>query len=339
MRPIDWAVMAAYAVGVLAIGAWFTRRAGNSADDDLVAGRKLPWWVIGFSDVASAAGADPLWILVIFSGAFIGLYRFFWIAAVVSLPLGILWARYWRRLALTSPGEIFEVRYGGVAAARFRGFYVVYGALVPTGILLAYVLKGFAEITAPFLEWSVAETLIAFCAISCVYTMLSGLLGVAYSDVPQFVLVMAGRVWLASFKDLPYWQSFALLFFSGWAVIVSVTLCTRPERPEILRRFFERVRPPGVWGPVVGALGSASQDATRAERTLDLAAAAAGFVFCAALVAAMAAGFGGRWALFGTCAGVTAVAGLVFARYVIRAEGVRRCLPDGSHVEPPRRAS
>ncbi|MCB9525449.1 MAG: hypothetical protein H6702_19015 [Myxococcales bacterium] len=81
-----------------------------------MAGRKLPWWVVGLSEVASAAGADAFWVLIVFQAGLIGLHRFFWIAAVVGFPLGILWARYWRRLALLSPGEIYEVRATGVAA-------------------------------------------------------------------------------------------------------------------------------------------------------------------------------------------------------------------------------
>jgi solute:Na+ symporter, SSS family len=197
MAWLDWLVIAAYVLGVIGIGVHFSRRASSSADAWLVADRKLPWWVIGLSDVASSAGADAFWVLVVFSGAFVGLGRFYWLSAVVSLPLGVLWARYWRRLRLASAGEIYEVRYGGVAAARFRGFFVVYSALITSAIVLGYILQGFSQIMAPFLGWPVDVVLLVFCGVSMVYTAMSGLLGVAYSDVPQFVLLLVGRVALA----------------------------------------------------------------------------------------------------------------------------------------------
>jgi Na+/proline symporter len=197
MHPLDWAVIAAYLVGIIGLGVALSRRANASAEAYLVADRKLPWWVIGFSDVAGAAGGDAFWVLIVFSGAFIGLYRFFWLSALFALPLGVLWARYWRRLRLVSPAQIYEERYGGSAAARYRGFVVVYSAFVTSAIVLAYVLQAFAQIMAPFLGWPPDIVLIVFCGVSVVYTMMSGLLGVAYSDVPQFLLLMGGRIALA----------------------------------------------------------------------------------------------------------------------------------------------
>ena len=197
MTLLDWLVVAAYVAMVVVIGVWFTRRGGTSTEQYLVAGRKLPWWVIGLSDVASGDGADAFWVMVLFAGAFMGLYRVWWVAYVVALPLGVLWARYWRRLRLVSPGQIYEVRYGGRAAGLFRGFFALYGALVANCIVLAYVLKGFAQIMEPFLGLPEDLVLLVFCGVSVLYTMLSGLLGVAYSDVPQFILIMLGRVLLA----------------------------------------------------------------------------------------------------------------------------------------------
>ncbi len=124
MHPLDWAVIAVYLVGIVALGLALSRKASASAESYLVADRKLPWWVIGFSSVASAAGGDAFWVLVVFSGAFVGLHRFFWLSALFSLPLAVLWARYWRRLRLVSPSQIYEERYGGVAAGRGVGAWL-----------------------------------------------------------------------------------------------------------------------------------------------------------------------------------------------------------------------
>ena len=197
MHTLDWLVVVAYLLGIMGLASVLSLRASASADSYLVADRKLPWWVIGVSDVASDAGGDAFWIAVFFSGAFMGFYQVWWIGFVVAVPLSILWARYWRRLRLLSPWEIFEVRYGGRAAGAIRGFSAVYAATVTSVVILAYVLQAFAQIMSPFLGWEPTTVLIVFGGASALYTLMSGLLGVAYSDVPQFILLMVGRIILA----------------------------------------------------------------------------------------------------------------------------------------------
>src|SRR5262249_22488925 len=106
--------------------------------------------------------------------------------------------------------------------------------------------------------------------------------------------------WFPAFKDRPYWQSFTLLFGVGWAVILTVTWLTPPERPEVLRSFYLKARPPGLWGPVATAVTLRPEDrhARAVERRHDLGAAAAGMAFAAALVVGMSAAFARRPGLF-----------------------------------------
>ena len=59
---------------------------------------------------------------------------------------------------------------------------------------LQYHLAGRAH---PFLGVREEYILLVFCGTTMLYTVLSGLVAVAYSDVGQFVLVMTGRVTLA----------------------------------------------------------------------------------------------------------------------------------------------
>ena len=46
------------------------------------------------------------------------------------------------------------------------------------------------------------------------------------------------------------WQGLGLLFGLSFVVLIGVTLLTPAESPETLKRFYERCRPPGFWGPV-----------------------------------------------------------------------------------------
>jgi len=66
-------------------------------------------------------------------------------------------------------------------------------------------------------------------------------LGLPLSIVVWFVL---------GFKDRPAWQGLGLLLVMSFVVLTVVTLLTPPERKEVLRGFYQRCRPPGLWGPV-----------------------------------------------------------------------------------------
>ena len=200
LHGLDWAAIATYVVVCvgLALWLWRRRRAQRGAEGFALASRRLPWWIIGIADVATGDGADAFWVYVFFVGGFVGIFRFYWVTAIFSLPLGIFWARYYRRLALPSPGSFFEVRYGGRAARMFRVLSTVYGVAVGHAVLIGYVLRGFAQSLAPMLGWSQVRLLGVFGGLALAYTLLSGLFAVVYMDLLQFALVMLGRFVLAA---------------------------------------------------------------------------------------------------------------------------------------------
>lgn len=196
LSALDLVAMACYVLAcglVTALIAKAARRRSTAAQHS-VADRRMPFWLIGIADVATGDGADAFWIYIFFTAGFIGFHRFYWISALFGLPLAVFWARYWRRLALLSPGQFFEVRYSGPIARGFRVFSSVYGVIFGHAIVIGYVLRGFAQSLAPFVGWAVPELLLLFGGLTLAYTLLSGLWAVAYVDLVQFAFVMAGRI-------------------------------------------------------------------------------------------------------------------------------------------------
>jgi SSS family solute:Na+ symporter len=58
LQAIDWVVVAVYGLASLVIGIVFTRRASRSLEQYFLSGRKLPWWLLGTSMVATTFSAD-----------------------------------------------------------------------------------------------------------------------------------------------------------------------------------------------------------------------------------------------------------------------------------------
>lgn len=194
MKILDWTILVAYCIAILAIGLYFRARASRGVEEFFIAGRNLPWWVIGFADVAGYTGGGQGFIMVFFLSGFAGLWLMAWVSWVIWMPLvAILWARWWRRLGVVTTGEFIERRYGGRRAFVYRNVYAVYACFVWGLTSLAYGAAWMAATTSPVLGWSPVKVLLVFGTITIVYSLLSGLLAVAYNDVLQFVILMGGN--------------------------------------------------------------------------------------------------------------------------------------------------
>ncbi len=207
---VDWAIIVAYFLVALGIGLWFERRAGTSFVEYFVSGRNLPWWIAGTSMVATTFAADtPLWVTGKVAAHGLAGNWLWWSFAFGGMLTVFVFAKLWRRARVLTDVELIELRYTGRAAALLRGFRGFYVAVVMNSIIIGWVTKAMANVltqtvlfdpaaagggaagSADF--WLVAVMLGA----TGLYSVLSGMWGVAITDAIQFVLAMAGCTLLA----------------------------------------------------------------------------------------------------------------------------------------------
>src|SRR5438128_4997063 len=115
---IDWAIIAGYFLVSLAIGLYYSRRAGKDVGDYFLSGRGLPWWLAGTSMVATTFAADtPLVVngLVVKYG--VAGNWLWWNLALSGLLTVFFFSRLWRRAGVLTDVEFAELRYGGRPAA------------------------------------------------------------------------------------------------------------------------------------------------------------------------------------------------------------------------------
>jgi solute:Na+ symporter, SSS family len=197
---IDWAIIAAYFVLSLAVGLYYTRRAGRNVTEYFLSGRDLPWWLAGTSMVATTFAADtPLAVTEMVARNGVAGNWLWWSMLPSGMLTVFLFARLWRRAEVMTDVEFAELRYSGTPAAFLRGFRAIYLGFGINLIIIGWVNLGMAKVLSGTLGLQKWQAL-AFClGITFIYSILSGLWGVVVTDAVQFVIAMGGSVVLAVF--------------------------------------------------------------------------------------------------------------------------------------------
>jgi Na+/proline symporter len=209
LTSIDWTVIVLYSLAMVGMGVYFSRAATRSADGFLIGERSLPWWAIGFANVSTYSDSGGGWVWLFYLGGFMYLNQIAWIAWPIWMPLvGVFWAKMWRRSGLVTTGELLEFRYSGKAAARFRGFFGIYACLGWATIFLGYGTAMLAQMLAPLIGWEPLWVIVVFGTVATAYTVLGGLLGAAYIDIPQFFIFFGAAfvIWFFGVQEFGSYQ-------------------------------------------------------------------------------------------------------------------------------------
>ena len=198
LHPLDWTIIAVYAVLTLALGLAFRRRASQSAGQYFLAGRSLPWWILGTSMVATTFAADtPLAVTGFIRNQGIWYNWYGWHFVLSQMLAVFLFSRFWRRAEVLTDNELIEIRYSGRPAAVLRGFKAGYFAIVYNFIVMGWVLKGMGTVAESVLGIDPEIAVIGGAALALSYALLAGFWGVVITDVIQFCLAMAGSITVA----------------------------------------------------------------------------------------------------------------------------------------------
>jgi len=195
---IDWLVITAYFLLNLLIGLYYRKKASASTDDFFVSGREVSWWLAGTSMVATTFAADtPLWVTgqVVRHG--VAANWFWWSFLFSGMMTVFFFARMWRRAEIITDVQLVEMRYAGKPAAFLRGFRALYFGLIINCIILGWVNLAMEKILGISLNLPKFWAVVICMAITAVYTSISGLWGVLWTDLVQFVLKMAMLIILA----------------------------------------------------------------------------------------------------------------------------------------------
>jgi len=198
---LDWLVIAVLLGGSMAVGFYFTSRAGKNVKSYFLSGGSVSWWITGAAMVSATFAADtPLWVtsLIRTHGVF---YVWQYWCQFIGYGLAIaLFARLWRRMKVVTDAEFIELRYSGGCAKTLRFWEGSTKALLLCPLVIGWVTKAMETITREAMgvspENRVWTTLIVltFALAMCTF---GGLWGVLYTGAIQLVVKFVGIVILA----------------------------------------------------------------------------------------------------------------------------------------------
>jgi Na+/proline symporter len=200
LHTIDWVIVVA-SIGICFIPAlFFARRSGKNTTEYFASGRSVPWWLAGLSMVATTFSSDTPNLVTNFVRTQGVAGNWQWWAFVLTGVLTVFfYAQLWRRSAVLTDLEFYELRYSGRAASFLRGFRAIYLGLFFNCIIMASVNLAACKIAAVLFGLDRWQTLALVGLLNVVFAAESGLWGVLVIDMIQFFIKMSAVIAAAYF--------------------------------------------------------------------------------------------------------------------------------------------
>ncbi|MCF3649438.1 sodium:solute symporter [Synoicihabitans lomoniglobus] len=201
MTTLDWIIIAAYFV-VLATIAWYSSRKTDTTTDYFLAGRNVPWFVVGCSLLASNIGSEHI-VGLAGNGASSGMAMAHWeLHAWIMLMLGWVFVPFYYRSGVFTMPEFLERRFDSrsrwtlsivslIAYVFTKVSVTVYAGAV---VFMTLLPDTFGSPENAF--WVGALTTVVLTGI---YTVIGGLRAVLYTEVAQTGLLLFGSVFITLF--------------------------------------------------------------------------------------------------------------------------------------------
>ena len=131
LSAFDWAIVFSYFAMSLAIAVLVSRKAGEDTQSFFLAGRNMPWWLLGISMVATTFSTDTPNLVtdLVRQNGVRGNWAW-WAFLLTGMLTVFVYAKLWRRSGVLTDIEFYELRYSGKAAAFLRAFRALYLGLV-----------------------------------------------------------------------------------------------------------------------------------------------------------------------------------------------------------------
>lgn len=195
---LDWLVIGAFFLIVLGIGLSASKTAGKSSLEYFLAGKSMPWWLLGVSMVATTFSADtPNLVTGFVREGGVAKNWAWWSFLITGMVTVFIYARLWRRSGILTDLEFYELRYGGKAASFLRGFRALYLGIFFNCLIMGSVTLAAIKISSILFGMEPIHTVLIASVVVAAYSALGGIKGVIWTDFFQFGIALIGAVYAA----------------------------------------------------------------------------------------------------------------------------------------------
>ncbi len=191
MNNLDIGIIVGSLLIVMGVGFWSSRRRTGSAADYFLASRKLPWFLIGSSFVATSVSSEQI------VGTVGATYQHglkiangeLWSLPAYTLLIAVFIPIYLRNRITTMP-EFLSRRYGPFCADLYSWIMLVAYML----IFMVPVLYGSSLALSKLTGWNYSLVLWAIVVLVGAYTVKGGLASVVWTDAAQCAMLLGGGI-------------------------------------------------------------------------------------------------------------------------------------------------
>ncbi|RCS28109.1 Na+:solute symporter [Polaribacter sp. WD7] len=193
ISTLDYILIFSFFTIVLCIGIFVSKKSGKSSTEFFLSGRSMPWWLLGFSMVATTFAADtPLLVTDIVRADGVSGNWVWWAFLITGLLTVFVYAKLWRKSAVNTDLEFYELRYSGNTAKFLRGFRAVYLGVIFNILVMSVVTLAAIKIGGIMLNLQPWEVVVYAGTITVAFSAFGGFRGVVYTDFLLFIIALFG---------------------------------------------------------------------------------------------------------------------------------------------------
>src|ERR1035437_7313479 len=212
LQLTDISIVVIYLVSMLLIGMYFRKKARKNKESYLMAGKKLPWYLLGLSDAADMFDiSGTMWMV---SLCFVYGFKSIWIPwlwPVFNQVFNMMFLAKWLRRSNADTGaEWLATRFGfkGKGVTASHNITVVFALIGCLGFL-AYGFVGLGKFIEIFVPWNVVQPYIpfhvgadyvahfygiVFTLFAMFYSILGGMNSIVIGDLIKHLIMTVGCI-------------------------------------------------------------------------------------------------------------------------------------------------
>jgi SSS family solute:Na+ symporter len=201
VHPLDLTIIVLYFGLMILVGWWVARKAARDSESYFLAGKSLPWWIIGIAHGSSGIdiGGTMWFVTMLYIYGVKGLWLL-WIWPLFNVIFRMVYLGTWvRRSNVLTGAEWMRTRFGRGRGGEWAYLSVVIYALVSVVGFLSYAFKPLGKFAEPFFPfgWDPDTYALIIMLIAGLYCVVGGMYSVILNDVIQFALILVAAVIIA----------------------------------------------------------------------------------------------------------------------------------------------